>query len=75
MVKIYTRTTCAPCRAVKQWLSNKGVSYEEVNVDDNPSFIDEIIKRTGVMQVPMILVDDTAISGMNFALLSKTLMV
>lgn len=74
-IVIYTRTTCAPCRAVKMWLKSKGFTFSEKNVDEDPKLVDEIIKRTGVMQVPMTLIGDTAVSGQNFSLLSKTLML
>lgn len=75
MVKIYTRTTCAPCRAVKTWLQKKGVDYTEVNVDDNPSEEAEILQRTGLLMVPMIVIGENVVQGMNFARLSELLMV
>lgn len=74
-VKVYTRPTCAPCQTLKKWLQNKGVSFTELNVDDNPSLMDEIIERTGVQMVPMIEVGDRTISGVNIRLLSELLML
>ena len=75
MVKIYTRTTCAPCRTVKAWLQNKGVKYEELNVDDNPEFMDDVIRRTGLMMVPVTFIGDNHVQGANFSRLSELLMV
>jgi len=75
MVKIYTRTTCAPCRMVKTWLQKKGVNYEELNVDEKPELMDEVIRKTGLMMVPVILVGENHVQGANFARLSELLMV
>lgn len=74
-VKVYTRTTCAPCRMVKTWLQKKGIKYDEINVDEDPAAAREIVDRTGVMMVPMITVGERVCQGMNFALLTEMLMV
>ena len=75
MVKIYTRTTCAPCRTVKTWLQKKGVKYEELNVDEQPELMDDVIRKTGLMMVPVIVVGENHVQGMNFSRLSELLMV
>lgn len=74
-VKVYTRTTCAPCQMLKHWLKNKNVPYTEVNVDEDPKLMDEVIKRTGIQMVPMIEVGDRTVSGLNIRLLSELLML
>lgn len=74
-VKVYTRTTCAPCQMLKRWLKNKNVPYVEVNVDNDPQLMDEIIQKTGFQMVPTVQVGDQFIQGLNIALLAKTLMV
>lgn len=75
-VKVYTRTTCAPCRTLKHWLKSKGVPYEEINVDEDPALMDLVIKQTGIQQVPMTQVgEDRFISGLNIALLANLLML
>jgi glutaredoxin len=72
-IKVYTRTTCAPCRMVKAWLQKKGYEYTEINVDEDPSAAKEIMDRTGLMMVPMTLIGDRAVSGMNFGQLASIL--
>jgi glutaredoxin len=75
MVKIYTRTTCAPCRMVKTWLQKKGVKYEELNVDEKPELMDDVIRKTGLMMVPVTVIGENHVQGMNFSRLSELLMV
>lgn len=74
-VKVYTRTTCGPCRTLKYWLQSKGVPFTEINVDDDPKLMDEVIAKSGYQMVPMIEVGEKCISGLNLPLLSNLLMV
>lgn len=60
---------------VKTWLQKKGIKYDEINVDEDPAAAREILDRTGFMMVPMTLVGERAVQGMNFALLTELLMV
>lgn len=70
---IYTRTTCGPCRTVKYWFKSKNIAYEEKNVDENPKLLDDIVKLSGMMVVPMVLIGETVVTGANIAQLSKLL--
>lgn len=76
-VTVYTRTTCAPCQALKRFLSNKGVAYQEVNVDANPAEMDTVIKLSGFQMVPCTVVADggaqRVIAGYNLASLNSAL--
>lgn len=72
---VYTRTTCAPCQTVKSFLKKKGVEYRELNVDEHPELMDEIVAKTGFQMVPTTIIGEQIIQGMNFALLNKALMV
>lgn len=74
-VTIFTTNTCGSCRMVKQYLSAKGISYDEVNLDQNPERQTEAIAVSGVTTVPVTLVtkeDDTkeVIVGYNLAKLA-----
>lgn len=75
-VTVYTRTTCGPCRTLKHWLKLKNVPFTEINVDDDPRLMDEVIAKSGYQMVPMIDVGgEVIISGLNLPLLSNLLMV
>lgn len=74
-VQVYTRSTCAPCQLVKRYFQLKGIHYDEINVDDDPASAREVIERSGRMMVPMTIIGDRVISGMNLALIADALMV
>lgn len=63
-VKIYTSTTCAYCHAAKEYLEEKGVSYEEKNISTDSDAKKELISM-GYMGVPIIMVDDDVVEGFN----------
>lgn len=53
MLKIYTTSTCNPCKMVKQFLDSKGVNYESIVLDEQPEKQDELLALTGTMSVPV----------------------
>lgn len=57
-ITIYSTNTCAYCVMVKKWLTSKGLSYEEVNLDEHPERIQEMMKLSGQMAVPVTVVAD-----------------
>ncbi len=60
-VTIYTTNTCAYCEMVKKFLNTKGVSYNVVNMDEEPSEVRQrVIEMSGAMTVPVVVVADEA---------------
>ena len=77
-ITIYTTTTCASCGMVKKWLSAKGHTYEEVNVDTEPHRQAEALAVSGAMTVPVTVVtreDDSreVVIGFNLSKLAPAL--
>lgn len=35
-VKVFTKSSCAPCSAVKTYLTENNIPFEEINCFDNP---------------------------------------
>lgn len=54
MLKIYTTSTCTPCKMVKQFLDSKGADYETVILDEQPDKVDEVVAISGGMSVPVV---------------------
>ena len=52
-IEIYTSSTCGYCFAAKRLLNQKGVSYEEINIQMDPERRAEMIARAaGQRSVP-----------------------
>lgn len=57
-ITVYSTNTCAYCLQVKKWLTAKGLSYQEINLDQQPEHIDELMQVSGQMAVPVTVVTD-----------------
>lgn len=71
-VIVYTSTNCQHCRQVLGFLSEKGVSYEERNVEQNDDFAQQIWDM-GMRAVPVTVIGEHRIVGMNEAHFEKAL--
>lgn len=75
-ITVFTRTTCAPCKMLKSYLTYKGVNFSEVNVDEDREGMDKAYRLSGVAMVPVTLIEkddgtQEIISGYNLGSLSK----
>ena len=63
-VEIYTSPLCGFCHAAKRLLSQKGVSFSEIDVFADPSRKSEMIQRAnGGRTVPQIFIGDMHVGG------------
>ena len=58
---------------MKEFLSRKGVEYSEHDVAKDQKARDEMVRKTGRMAVPTILVGDQVVVGYNPAELERLL--
>lgn len=71
-VIVYTSTNCPHCRQVKSFLSEKGVSYEERNIETNDDYAQQVWDM-GMRAVPITVIGDFKIVGMNKTQFAKAL--
>jgi len=64
-VAIYTTPTCPYCKRAKEYLSRKGISYQEYNVAVDRDKAKEMIQKSGQMGVPVITIDNEVVVGFN----------
>lgn len=72
-VKIYTTPTCPYCKLAKSYMDEQGVAYEEIDVAADSEAAQEMVKLSGQMGVPVIMVDDEVIVGWNKTALEEAL--
>ena len=46
-ITMYTTKWCGPCRRLKRSLEEAGISYGEVDIDEDPAAGDRIARHTG----------------------------
>lgn len=64
-VTVYTTNTCPWCVRAKDFLKQKGVPFQEKNVERDPLAARELQQRTGQMGVPVITAGSEVIVGFD----------
>lgn len=64
-VKIYSTSWCVYCRMVKEYLDKLGVSFKEINIEDDAKAAEYIMGKTHSAGVPQIEIGDQVILGFD----------
>ncbi len=70
-ITIYTTPTCAYCKMTKAFFKEHNVTYEEKDVANDHALVEEMVKKSGQMAVPVIEVDGKLVVGFDKEKLSK----
>lgn len=62
MVTIYSKNNCVQCKMSKKFLDEHNVAYQEINLDEQPEFI-EHVKNLGFSAAPVIETENEVFSG------------
>ncbi|MGH2948095.1 MAG: glutaredoxin family protein [Solirubrobacteraceae bacterium] len=60
---IYTTEPCGFCRVAKSLLDKRDVPYSEINLAKDPSGRAELVRMTGMMTFPQVVIDGEPIGG------------
>lgn len=72
-IKVYTSPACVYCHQLKDFLKGSGVEFEEINLSKNQEMIDDFIKKTGQMAVPVTEIDGEMILGFDLPKIKQKL--
>ncbi len=62
---LYTTTWCGYCFRAKGLLDARGLAYDEVSLDDDPTFRQRVYDLGDQWTVPLVLIDGEPIGGYN----------
>lgn len=62
-VLIYKKNPCPYCDRAINFLTDKGIEFDVVDLTDKPEEIDRIKNETGWRTVPIIMIDGKLIGG------------
>ncbi|MDR1827070.1 MAG: glutaredoxin 3 [Methylobacteriaceae bacterium] len=63
-VVVYSKNRCPYCDRAKALLKRKGVAYTEINVEEHPDKLPEMLARSeGRRTFPQIIINDKAVGG------------
>ncbi len=64
-VIIFTTPTCSFCNNAKRYFREKNIRYTEVDVSRDHKAAQDMLRRTGQMGVPVILINNRPIVGFD----------
>jgi glutaredoxin len=62
-VILYSTSWCGWCRKTMTWLDERGIDYENRDIEKNDTWRDELIEKTGKTSIPMVEIDGEIIQG------------
>ncbi len=62
-IKIYSTSWCQTCKSAKRLLESKGLTYEDVDIEEIGWSRDDLFDITGGRTVPQIIIDEKPIGG------------
>ena len=63
-ITLYTKDYCPYCKRAKALLTQKGVSFTNIEIADSPDLTQEMIERAGGRRtVPQIFIDNLHVGG------------
>ena len=65
MIKVFTTKTCPWCIKVKEYLKEKKIDFENIDVAENREAAMEMVRKSGQMGVPVTQIGDKYIVGYN----------
>ncbi len=72
-VKVYSSPGCPFCQLAKEFLKEKNIEFEEIDVSKDEKAVKELVEKTGQMGVPVIEIDGEIIIGFDKEKLEKAL--
>ncbi len=64
-VLVYSTQSCPYCTMVKDFLKDKKIDFEDIDVGTDHDKAEEMVKKSGQMGVPVIDIEGEIIIGFN----------
>jgi glutaredoxin 3 len=73
MIKLYSTPTCAYCKTLKEYLKKNGKAFEDIDISKDEKQLQDMIKISGQMGVPVLDIDGEVVAGFDKAKIDKIL--
>jgi len=66
-IVLYGASWCGDCRAARRFLDERGIAYEEIDIDKDPAAAEIVMKlNDGMRRIPTLDVEGKIVSGDRF---------
>lgn len=74
-VRVFSTSTCPYCVTLKEFLKENNVEFEDIDVSQDKNALDEMVKKSGQMGVPVVEIDGQIIIGFDKEKISEILSI
>lgn len=64
-IKIYTTPNCPYCYTLKEFLKEREIAFEEIDVSQDEQKREEMVQKAGRMEVPVLDIDGKIVIGFD----------
>ena len=75
MVKLFVTPGCPYCFTLKEFLKEHNIKFKEIDVSQNKEALEEMIKKAGKMEVPVVEIDGQIVVGFDKEKITKLLKI
>jgi len=72
-VRVFSSASCPYCFTLMEFLKEKGIEFEEIDVSKDEKARDEMIKKSGRLEAPIIEIDGQIVVGFDKEKICKLL--
>jgi glutaredoxin len=72
-VVVYTTSWCGWCRKTLAWLDGEGIPYENRDIEKDPAYREELIRKSGGTSIPVVEIDGRIIRGFDTRRMAQAL--
>jgi len=72
-VRLFNSPACPYCYTLKEFLKEKGIEFEEIDVSKDEKARDEMIKKSGKLEAPIVEIDGQIVVGFDKEKICKLL--
>jgi len=72
-IKVFSTPTCVYCKTLKGYLAKNGKDFQDIDVSKDENQLQEMIKISGQMGVPVVEIDGQVITGFDKEKIDKLL--
>jgi len=73
MVKVYTTPACPYCFTLMEFLKEHNIKFEEIDVSKDKKAREEMIKKSGKLEAPILEIDGQIVVGFDKKKICKIL--
>ena len=64
-VRVFSTQMCPYCVTLKEFLKGHNIEFEDIDVSQDKTALDEMVKKSGQMGVPVVDIDGQIIIGFD----------